>query len=72
MKLQNGNLIVDAIDARTRERVDALKLRLDGDEQCSDECTNASIASGSEEASNADSREGSAKLATKTKIMKTQ
>jgi hypothetical protein len=71
-KLQNCNLTVDAIDARTRERVEALKLRPDGDEECSDECTNESMASGSEEASNADSREGSAKLATKPKIKKTQ
>jgi hypothetical protein len=70
-KLQNCNLTVDAIDARTRERVEALKLRPDGDEECSDECTNESMASGSEEASNADSREGSAKLATKTKIENT-
>ena len=66
-KLQNCNLTVDAIDARTRERVEALKLRPDGDEECSDECTNVSMASGSEGASNADSREGSAKLKPKIK-----
>ena len=66
-KLQNCNLTVDAIDVRARERVEALKLRPDGDEECSDECTNVSMASGSEGASNADSREGSAKLKPKIK-----
>ena len=59
--LQNCNLIVDAIDARTRECIESTKLRLDDDDS-NDECSMDSGASGSEQASSADSREGGSGL----------